>query len=208
MALPVDVAAELLAIEAQAVAQCGAIRVSSWATRWPWESRSARGVGAPRRRLHRGTESPPLLAQHPERFLAFYGLAHLYVVGPDDAATRGGLSALLEHIGLTRRQREAFEMWEGFKVPQTEIAAALGVTQAAVSLRLSNAHARIARWLEPLPAVQPKPYRSATSVERVTDCAWKCRPTPCPKRLQFSRTCISCALSAKTNLWEAPIDNP
>lgn len=191
MALPVDVEAELLAIEAQAVAQCDAIPVPPWTRTYPWESRSARGVGASRRRVHRGTESAPLLAQRPERFLGFYGLAHFYVVGPDDVATRGGLSALLEHIGLTGHQREAFEMWKGFDIPQTEIAAALGVTQSAISQRLSDARDRIARWLEPLPAVQPKPYRSATSVERVTVLH--------PKRLQFSQTCIFCALSAKTN---------
>jgi hypothetical protein len=155
--------------ERQLVRQCDALRVSSWTKRWPWESRSARNVGAPERSVHRGVASQLALVQKPERLLAFYGLAHLYEIG---------LSALLEHIGLTRRQREASEMYEGLKIVETEIGAALGVTHAAVSLRLGNARGRIARWLAPLPALQPKPYRPTTSRER-HGCAWRFRGFAC-----------------------------
>lgn len=152
---------DLWQIECQAVTQCGARRVSPWTQRWPWESRSARNVGGPDRSGHRGVASRPALVQRPERFLAFYGLERFALGHLHDH----GLSGLLEYIGLTSRQREAFEMSAGLRIEQTEIAAALGVTQAAVSLRLRNARNRIERWVAPLPAVKPKPYRSAISEE-------------------------------------------
>ncbi len=188
---PLDANA-LWSLECQLVNECGALRVPRWTQRWPWESLSARNVGAPERSGHRGVASGPALVQKPEHFLAFYGLER-FAVGHKDGPA---LSGLLEYIGLTRKQREAFEMYEGLKIVDTEIGAALGVTR--VSERLSNARAWIARWLAPLPAVQPKPYRPATSRE-THGCAWRYRPTPCPRRLQFDRVCLSCALSSETN---------
>jgi predicted DNA-binding protein (UPF0251 family) len=170
---PLDANA-LWSLECQLVNECGALRVPRWTQRWPWESRSGRGVGAKRRKAHRGVASEPPLIRRPERFLVFYGLER-FAVGHKDGPA---LSGLLEYIGLTRRQREAFEMYDGLKIPQPEIAAALGVTQAAVSLRLNNARGRIDRWLAPLQAVQPKPYRSTTSEEH-TGCAWRFRSSAC-----------------------------
>jgi hypothetical protein len=154
-------AQELWELECQTVRECGAVRIPPWMTRWPWEQRTARNVGAPKRKRHRGVVATPALVQHPARLLAIYGLQHLYGGHIEGL----GLSLVLEHIGLTRRQREAYEMYAGLRIPQTEIAAALGISQAAVSFRLENARSCIEAWRATIPHVRSRPYRSATSRE-------------------------------------------
>jgi hypothetical protein len=171
--LPRDLSEDqYLELEHQLVRQCGARRVPPWTRRWPWETRSARTVGAGRRRVHRGVVSTPPLIRHPERFLAFYGLER-FAVGHKDGPA---LSGLLEYIGLSRKQREAFEIREGIqirkdvKIPFTEVGAALGISHVAVIDRLSVAELRLEDWRATIPAIQPKPYRPAISVRRISLC--------------------------------------
>lgn len=72
-----------------------------------------------------------------ERLLARLGLLATY--------RADGLPAIGRHIGVTRRQLEVFTLYRAFT--QEQIAAELGITQAAVSFRLTAATGRCRQWV-------------------------------------------------------------
>jgi predicted DNA-binding protein (UPF0251 family) len=92
-----------------------------------------------------------------ERFLAPYGL---------EAAYRdGGMLAVLRRIGLTRMQTEALELVVGRERTQAQAAFMLGITQGAVSLRLSGAMERIQHYWQKqnlIVRVLPQPISERT----------------------------------------------